>query len=57
MYNEIMVIFTMRYLQWDTDGIYDGALILYTDVKRTMIYIYVNNLDFIPFPSHLSLKI
>ena len=34
MYNEIMVIFMMKYLQWDTDDIYHGALILFTDEMR-----------------------
>ena len=48
----------MRYLQWDTDGIYDGALILYTDEMRNAdIYMLNKFWTFIPFPPHLSLKI
>ena len=39
MYNEIMVIFMMRYLQWDTDDIYDEALILIQMRWEMMIYI------------------
>ena len=46
MYNEMMIVIMIRYLQQDTDDICDEALVLFTDEMRNDdIYIYIYMLN------------
>ena len=35
MYNRTMMIFTMRYNKWNDDGIYNEALMIFTNEVRS----------------------